>query len=153
MGDANMDKKIFDQYRDMQVEIESIRRDVSSTEDSIAKLIEEGTVKDRVYGGEGGIQGFNLEGFPVMEYERRLRILKNKRNKLIEKENDLIELTVKVERMIDDMPSSRERVIFHGVFIDGMTQEAVAKLLHIDRSLVSKIITKNLEVSHNSQKK
>ena len=41
----------------MKQEIEDIRRDISSTEDAIAKLVEEGVVKDRVYGGEGGIQG------------------------------------------------------------------------------------------------
>ena len=41
-------KEILSQYRDIQEEIEKMRVDIQRTEDSIAKLIEEGTVVDKV---------------------------------------------------------------------------------------------------------
>lgn len=137
-----IDKMVFEQYAAMRQEIADIRRDIHATEDAIAKLIEEGTVKDRVYGGEGGIQGFNIEGFPVAEYYKRLRKLRGKRMKLLQKEDELFDVLTQVEQAIDSIPNSRDRVMMRRVYIDGMTQEQVAKQLHVDRSLISKRIAK-----------
>lgn len=136
-----VDKAIFEQYAAMRQEIADIRQDIHATEDAIAKLIEEGTVKDRVYGGEGGIQGFNIEGFPVAEYYKRLRKLRGKRMKLIQKEDALFDLLTEVEQTIDSIPNARDRIMIRRVYIEGMTQEQVAKQLHVDRSLVSKRIS------------
>ncbi len=60
------------------------------------------------------------------------------------KENDLIEYTEEIESFIDTIPMSRDRQIFKCVFIEGMTQQQIADNLSIDRSLVSKIISKYL---------
>lgn len=140
--DDMLDKDIFEQYISMKQEIEDIRRDISATEDAIAKLVEEGTVKDRVYGGEGGIQGFNIEGFPVTEYYKRLKKLRNKRMKLIQKEDEMFDVLTEVEKTIDSIPNSRDRIMMRRIFLEGMTQEQVARQLHIDRSLVSKRISR-----------
>ena len=48
------------------------------TEKQIWKIGEEGTVKDTVSGGMGGIQHFVVEGMPVPELSRK-RLLLNKR--------------------------------------------------------------------------
>ena len=138
----NVTKEHLEQYTAMKIEIMQLRLDIRKAEDSIAKLIEEGTVKDKVYGGDGGIQGFVIEGFPEKEYNRRLRILRNKRKKLVKRESDLLELTTEMEKMISELPTSRDRIIFRGLFLEGCTQEQVARVLHIDRSLVSKIVSK-----------
>ena len=135
-------KEHLEQYTAMKIEIMQLRLDIRKAEDSIAKLIEEGTVKDKVYGGDGGTQGFVIEGFPEKEYNRRLRILRNKRKKLVKRESDLLELTTEMEKMISELPTSRDRIIFRGLFLEGCTQEQVARVLHIDRSLVSKIVSK-----------
>ena len=135
-------KEIMIQYSDMQEEIKHMRIDIQKTEDSIAKLIEEGTVCDKVTGGLGGIQGFKIEGFPVVEFEKRKRLLRKKMNRLTEMENNLLEMTESIEMFIDDIPVSRDRRIFRAIYFEGKTQQQVANELHIDRSLISKTISK-----------
>lgn len=135
-------KEIMIQYSDMQEEIKQMRIDIQKTEDDIAKLLEEGTVQDKVMGGLGGLQGFKIEGFPVTAFERRKKILRNKMDRLTEKENDLLEMTECIEIFIDNIPVSRDRRVFKAIYFENKTQQQVAKELHIDRSLVSKIISR-----------
>lgn len=135
-------KEIMIQYSDMQEEIKQMRIDIQKTEDDIAKLLEEGTVQDKVMGGEGGLQGFKIEGFPITAFERRKRILRNKMNRLADRENDLLEMTESIELFIDNIPVSRDRRIFKAIYFENKTQQQVARELHIDRSLVSKIISR-----------
>lgn len=135
-------KEILSQYKDIKEEIEKMREDIRKTEDSITKLIEEGTVVDKVKGGLGGIQGFKIEGFPVTVCEQRKKILRSKFDRLSKRENDLLEITEKIETFIDGIPVSRDRRIFRETYFENKTQQEVAKDLHIDRSLVSKIISK-----------
>ena len=137
-------KEAMEQYECLKMELESIKKEVKETEDSISKLIEEGTVCDKVTGGLGGIQGFKIEGFPVPVYERRKKFLRNRVDRLIAKENEIMEYTEKIERYIDSIPVSRDRIIFKAIFIDGMSQKQIANRLHVDRSLISKIIGKHL---------
>lgn len=135
-------KDVMAQYTNIKDELEKIKFEIKNTENSIAKLVEEGTVVDKVTGGLGGIQGFKIEGFPVKEYDRRKKILRNKMNRLVEKENDLLELTEGIEMFIDGIPVSRDRQIFTMICFENKTQQQVANVLHIDRSLVSKIISR-----------
>lgn len=135
-------KDVMAQYTNLKEELKKIELEIKSTENSIAKLIEEGTVVDKVSGGLGGIQGFKIEGFPVKEYERRKRTLRGKVDRLIAKENDLLELTESMEMFIDTIPVCRDRRIFKMIYLENKTQQQVADVLHIDRSLVSKIISK-----------
>ena len=142
--DIKPTKEIMAQYNDIKEEIKELNKEIEKAEKSIEKLMEEGTVCDKVKGGIGGIQGFKIEGFPVVEYQRRRRVLKNKVHRLQKKENDLIELKDNIERYIEKIPVSRDRRIFRMIFIENKTQKQVAKELVIDRSLVSKIISKYL---------
>lgn len=135
-------KENMTQYTNIKEELKKIRADIEETETLIAKLLEAGTVVDKVVGGFGGIQGFKIEGFPVKEYDRRRKTLKKKMDRLVEKENDLLELTEGIEMFIDEIPVSRDRQIFTMIYFENKTQQQVAKCLHIDRSLVSKIISK-----------
>lgn len=135
-------KDVMVQYSDMKEEIKQMRADIQKTEDAIAKLLEEGTVCDKVTGGLGGIQGFKIEGFPVVEFEKRKRLLRKKVDRLMERENDLLEMTEGIEVFIDSISISRDRRIFRAIYFEDKTQQQVARELHIDRSLVSKIISK-----------
>ena len=137
-------KEVMVQYGDMQEEIKVLRTKIQKTEDEIAKLLEEGTVCDKVKGGLGGIQGFKIEGFPVLAFEKRKRILRQTMDRLIDKENDLLELKESIEIFIDNIPISRDRRIFRAIYFEDKTQQQIARELHIDRSLVSKIISKYL---------
>lgn len=133
-------KEIMIQYSDIQEELKQMRLDIQKTEDDIAKLLEEGTVQDKVMGGLGGLQGFKIEGFPVTAFEKRKRILRSKMDRLADRENDLLEMTESIELFIDNIPVSRDRRIFKAIYFENKTQQQVARELHIDRSLVSKII-------------
>lgn len=135
-------KELLSQYADLQKEITDMHEEIKKTEDSIAKLLEEGTVVDKVTGGYGGIQGFKIEGFPQKEYDRRKRILTVKKNRLFAKETDLLLQKEKIEEFIDEIPNSRDRQIMKATFVDNKTQKQIAKEMYIDRSLVSKIINK-----------
>lgn len=135
-------KEIMIQYSDIQEELKQMRIDIQKTEDDIAKLLEEGTVQDKVKGGLGGLQGFKIEGFPVAAFEKRKRILRSKMDRLADRENDLLEMTESIELFIDNIPLSRDRRIFKAIYFENKTQQQVARELHIDRSLVSKIISR-----------
>ena len=137
-------KDIMMQYRNMQKEIEQIHQDIKKTEDNIARLLEEGTVQDKVRGGFGGNQGFKIEGFPVEIFEKRKNLLRGKMDRLTKKENELLELTESIETFIDGIPVSRDRRIFRAIYLEDKTQQEIAAELHIDRSLVSKTISKYL---------
>lgn len=135
-------KELLSQHNDLEKEVEDIRTDIKKTEESIEKLLKDGTVIDKVIGGYGGIQGFKIEGMPEREYNRRRMILRKKHDRLAQKENDLLENVEKIEEFIDSIPVSRDRIIFKAVFIQKKTQHEIAKELYIDRSLVSKTISK-----------
>ena len=77
-----MDKNVLIQYCDMKEEIKDLRRRITETEKQILRIAEEGTVKDTVSGGMGGIQHFVVEGMPVPELSRK-RLLLNKRKAML----------------------------------------------------------------------
>lgn len=137
-----LSREIFSQYSDIAREIEMLERKKAETERSIAKLIEDGLVKDKVYGGNGGLQGYVVEGFPLKEYNRRRKLLRERAERLISRRNDLLELQITIEKEIDKIPESRDRLIFQGFFLENKSQEKIAKELYIDQSLVSRTIKK-----------
>ena len=137
-------KELMSQYKSIKSEIEKMKIDIKKTEDSIANLVREGVVEDKVYGGLGGIQGFKIEGFPLAIYEKRRNLLRKKVDRLSAKENELLELVENMETLVDNIPISRDRVIFRALYFECKTQQQIADELHIDRSLVSKTISKYL---------
>ena len=66
----------------------------------------------------------------------RIVIPKEIRNVLSIHSNDNLEI------FIDNIPVSRDRRIFRAIYFNGKTQQQVANELHIDRSLISKTISK-----------
>ena len=72
----NVDKNVLIQYKNMIEEVKDIRKRILQTEKQIARIEEEGTVKDTVSGGMGGIQHFVVEGMPVSELSRKKMLLK-----------------------------------------------------------------------------
>lgn len=121
-----MDKNVLIQYCDMIEEIKDLRKRIADTEKSILKITEEGTVKDTVSGGMGGIQHFVVEGMPVPELQRKKLLLNKRKAMLIEKENELLELTNQAEEYINSIEKSELRMIFRFYYIDGMTWVQVA---------------------------
>ncbi len=121
-----MDKNVLIQYTDMIEEVKDIRKRILQTEKQISRIEEEGTVKDTVSGGMGGIQHFVVEGMPVPELRRKKLLLNKRKAILIEKENELLELMNQAEEYINSIEKSELRTIFRLYYIDGMTWTQVA---------------------------
>lgn len=68
----------------------------------------------------------------------KLLKIKNERRQQVNKK------IIETERFIQDIPDSLTRQIFELCFLEGKQQKDVAKILHIDRSYVSKKITSYL---------
>ena len=121
-----MDKNVLIQYCDMKEEIKDLRRRIAETEKQIWKIAEEGTVKDTVSGGMGGIQHFVVEGMPVPELSRKRLLLNKRKAILLEKENELLKLTMQVDEYIETIEKSELRIIFRLYFLDGLSYPKVA---------------------------
>lgn len=77
-----------------------------------------------------------------LEYERRIkRAIANKKTKLKELKARLEEEEVYIYEYIQNQKDSRTRQVLVYSYIDGLKQNDVADIMHIDRSLVSKIIS------------
>ena len=120
------DIKVYIGNEDEKEEIKELRRRITETEKQIFRIAEEGTVKDTVSGGMGGIQHFVVEGMPVPELSRKRLLLNKRKSMLIKKENELLELTNQVEQYISSIEKSELRTIFRLYYIDGMTWTQVA---------------------------
>ena len=137
-----MVKELLSQYKTLLIELEDARKKVQAKEDEIARLNEIGIVKDKVYGGLGGTQGFVIEGFPEREWNKRYANLKRAREHYIGKETELMNMVSEIEEFIDGIQNSRDRIILKRYYLENKKQHEIASELFIDRSLVSKIIAK-----------
>lgn len=134
-------KEILVQYADLQQECAETRDKITRLKEQIEKLeirikeIEDGeTVKDKVKGGLGGIQNFNIEGIPIAEYERartnllsKKLMLNNRKSALEIQEFDLLQMTNEVEEFIRSLEDSRMRRIINLRFIEGLSWYKVSE--------------------------
>lgn len=133
-------KEVLIQYSDLQEEIKEVRHKIEKLEARIPQIekrineIEKGeTVKDKVSGGLGGIQHFEVEGTPIKEYRERKtdlfskKLLLNSRKSTLELlEFDLLQKTNEVEEFIASVDDSRIRRIINLRFIEGFSWNKVA---------------------------
>ena len=143
VGGCMVDKKIIVQYASLVREYEEVSSDIRRIEKNIDKLekrlkeIEDGEiVKDRVYGGEGGIQGFNIEGIPTAEYDRDAKALLHSKLILEARQARLKLLQFEIKSSIDSVnefiatvdDSLIRRIISYRI-VKQMTWERVANAI------------------------
>lgn len=119
-------KEILIQYSDLQEEIKEIRQRIKKTERQIERIEREGTVRDKVMGGDGGLQSFNIEGFPYPEYSRKKTLLHSRKATLVNLEMELLETLNKVEEFIASVDDSRMRRIINLRFVENFSWNKVA---------------------------
>lgn len=144
-----MTREKLNQYR-------ALKKEIKILDDSIDKLRERALDIPTVI---GKVQSSQAD-FPYIEQhisvqmdepnesdviKRRIRI-KEKRK---EEANRLI---LEIEQFISGIPDSTDRQIFELIYLHGKKQREVADVVGMERSGVSKKISKYLNVSHNSQK-
>lgn len=119
-------KEILIQYSDLQEEVKEVRERIEKTEKQIAKIEDDGNVKDSVNGGLGGIQHFTIEGFPYPEYSRKKTLLYARKATLASLEMELLETLNQVEEFVASVEDSRMRRIITLRFIDNLSWNKVA---------------------------
>lgn len=133
-------KKILGQYTDLMKEVEEnrdkikkIKNDIDRITTQIDKIEQGGTVKDKVKGGLGGIQNFNIEGFPSKEYNSKKtmlytkKIMLNRRKALLEEQDcKIIELTSYLEEFMHNIDDSHIRRIVNLRYIEKLSWNEVA---------------------------
>lgn len=134
-------KEILEQYSSMLTEKKEVENSIANLESRISKIqeillsIENGeSVKDKVRGGNGGLQSFVIEGIPTSEYSRKKTELQTKMLRLDERlavleslEADLEDVLNEVEKYILTLKDSRMRLIIRFKYINNLSWAQVAK--------------------------
>lgn len=122
-------KEILNQYIDLIKEKKEIQEKIVRLENQISKIESYGNVKDIVKGGEGGIQHFQIEGFPSKEYSTKKTQLYLRKATLESLEYEIMEQTTKIEQFIANIDDSRIRRIINLRFIENKTWNEVADVI------------------------
>ena len=119
-------KQVLIQYTDLQQEVKEIREKITKLEEQIDKIEQQGSIKDKVMGGEGGWQSFQIEGFPYPEYSRKKTLLFTRKATLTELEIELLETLNTVEEFIASITDSHIRRIVNLRVVEGLSWQKVA---------------------------
>lgn len=147
-----MDKTILSEYADMKEEIKDLRRRIAEDQKKIDQL-KQTVVSDSVSCGKKGkkpIRTVKIKGFPQMEINRRISLLKRRQAKLQMLETDLIEKQLQVEEYIQTIQKSELRTMFRLYYIDNMTWYQVAlRMNQIFPKRRIKYTEDNCRIRHN----
>lgn len=124
-----MTRGILIQYCDLQEEIKDLRIRINDTQRKIEKMEEAGyQVKDSVTGtrSDGTFGSITIKGFPFPEYGRRKQLLRCRLAMLRGCEEQLLDLTNKVEQYIEGIKDGRIRRIMRYRYLDDCSWIQVA---------------------------
>lgn len=136
-----MTKQQLESYRSMKEEIAELKYDLNhlGQDDSLI--------------GNDVIMDYR-SGYPVpqsvvgYDFEKEWRIKTRYREKIAQLEK----LCLEVEEFIENIPDSMTRRIFRLYYLDGKKQKEIARLVHMDRSRISRKIDDFLKNAHKAQK-
>lgn len=121
------------EQKDLAERIASTQRNIENIERRLQKIEAGEVVKDKVYGGEGGTQGFVIEGVPTAEYEMlktsllRKKLLLEKQIDIQREQEEVVLLALtEVEEFITRIEDSHIRRIVRFRVVDGLTWRQVA---------------------------
>lgn len=123
-----MERNILVEYADMIEEIKDLRRRIQDDQKKIDHLSQT-IVSDSVTCGKKGkkpLRTVKIKGFPNMEINRRIGLLKKRKAKMMLLESDLLEKQIQVEEYIDGIDKSELRMMFRLYYLDNLTWYQVA---------------------------
>lgn len=123
-----MDKNILIEYADMKEEIKDLRRRIEQNKKELSRLNGQ-IVMDSVSCGKKGkkpLGTVKITGRPVTAISRKESLLNKRIRRLEELEEELLELTIKVDEYIETIEKSELRMIFRLYYIDDLTWYQVA---------------------------
>lgn len=131
------------QYKAIKNEIEDLSFRIKRLEEMGVQM-----VSDRVKGSSKHFpyieKHFYITGVDKEAEERRKKWISELQRKRNNKLEELLEMECRIHDYIYMIPDSEIRQIFVFRYIDGLSQEEIGLKLHMDRSGVSKRITKYL---------
>lgn len=122
-----MTKTVLVQYIDLKHEIVEIESRIQRLQNKLKRINDEGNVRYAVKGGDGGLQTFHIEGFPVAEEDEAKFLLSKNIRILNERKAKAEELVVEVESYINQIDDSRMRRMITLRYIDGLSWWRVAE--------------------------
>lgn len=143
-----MDKGILEQYIEIKNEERDLIRRIQSIDARLLNMETSMIVSDTVTRGKKGKQSLGtirIEGFPSRDYQRRKRTLRKYKQLLADKDDELLDLQVKVEEYIETINDSYIRQIIRCKYIDGMTWNQIAKSIHTTPDSARMALTRFLE--------
>ena len=123
-----MERNILVEYADMIEEIKDLRRRIQDDQKKIDHLSQT-IVSDSVTCGKKGkkpLRTVKIKGFPNMEINRRIGLLKKRKATMMLLESDLLEKQIQVEEYIDGIDKSELRMMFRLYYLDNLTWYQVA---------------------------
>lgn len=130
-----MTKERLEEYKSKRAEITELRIKLSSLGKGDSMIGNSVILNGQVYPPRPE----SVVGFDEKKYER---LRKKYSDRLAELERDCGE----VEEWIEEIPDSLTRRIFRMYYVDGMTQQEVAKNVHLAQSKVSEKISAYLKL-------
>lgn len=121
-----MTKEILNQYSSLLKEKEELLIRIEQLEHQIDKIVERGSVIDKVMGGEGGLQPYKIEGFPYPEYSKKKMWLNKNKAILQEREKQIEQMILDVEQFISTIDDSHIRRIVMFRVVDNLSWNEVA---------------------------
>ena len=136
-----MTKSILEQYINEMQEVEEVKEKIERLnnkirrlEDAIVKIEEGETVKDKVYGGNGGLQSYVIEGVPYGEWDDKKielgfkkKMLEQQKTLLETMENHLVLRTYEVQKYVCSIKDSLTRRIVEYRVFQGLRWSEVAE--------------------------
>lgn len=138
---AELNRKDFEDYQKIGLKISSLRDRIAKLEE-IAARREYGAVKGSNPDFPYQPMSFHVSGYNIREDEKKrakIRNLKIQLEKELRKEE---EKRLEIEGFISGIEERTDNLIFTYYYLEKMNQEEIAGKLHIDRSRVSRRISK-----------
>lgn len=136
MGNREMTKERLKSYRSNMDEIKELNYKLDHLADGDSMI-----GNDVVFDYQTGFpRPRSVVGFDKEKYERQQQALQNRIYKLTQE-------CETIEEWIEAIPDGLTRRIFRMTYIDGLTQQKVARKVHLDQSVVSKKISNFLQLA------
>lgn len=144
-----MTREKLNQYR-------ALKKEIKILDDSIDKLRERiqdiPTVVGKVQSSQKDFPYIESRCTVLMDDPKEADVIKRRIQIKEKRKEEVNKLILDIEQFISCIPDSNDRMIFDMLYLQGKKQREVADKIGMERSGISKKVSKYLDVSHNSQK-
>lgn len=136
-------RKDFEDYQKIGLRIGSLRDRITKLEDMAARY-EYGAVRGSNPDFPYQPMSFHVSGYNIREEERKCAKIQDLKLQLERESRKEEEKRLEIEEFINAITDRTDNLIFTYYYLDKMSQEEIARQLCIDRSRVSRRISKYL---------